>query len=44
MYVEERMYQLQPGKVPEYFKRYENEGMAIQFFVARLIKMLAAAK
>jgi hypothetical protein len=30
MYVEERMYLLQPGKVPEYFKLYENEGMAIQ--------------
>ena len=30
MYVEERMYTLQVGKVPEYFKMYENEGIAIQ--------------
>ena len=30
MYVEERMYTLQVGKVPEYFKMYENEGLAIQ--------------
>jgi len=30
MYVEERMYTLQVGKVPEYFKLYESEGMAIQ--------------
>ena len=30
MVVEERMYLLQPGKVPEYFKLYESEGMAIQ--------------
>ena len=30
MYVEERMYTLQVGKVPEYFKMYESEGMAIQ--------------
>lgn len=30
MYVEERMYLLHPGKVPEYFKLYESEGMATQ--------------
>ena len=30
MYVEERMYLLQPGKAPEYFKHYEAEGMAVQ--------------
>ena len=30
MYVEERMYVLQVGKVPEYLKMYESEGMAIQ--------------
>ena len=30
MYVEERMYVLQVGKVPEYLKLYETEGMAIQ--------------
>ena len=30
MYVEERMYVLQPGKAPEYFKHYEAEGMAVQ--------------
>jgi hypothetical protein len=30
MYVEERMYLLHPGKVPEYFKLYETEGMATQ--------------
>jgi len=30
MYVEERMYTLQIGKAPEYFKHYENEGMAVQ--------------
>ncbi len=30
MYVEERMYVLQVGKVPEYLKMYEAEGMAIQ--------------
>ena len=30
MYVEERMYVLQPGKVPEYFKLYQAEGMPIQ--------------
>ncbi len=30
MYVEERMYTLQIGRAPEYFKLYESEGMAIQ--------------
>ena len=30
MYVEERMYLLHPGKVPEYFKLYETEGMPTQ--------------
>ena len=30
MYVEERMYTLQVGKAPEYFKHYETEGMAVQ--------------
>ena len=30
MIVEERIYTLQPGKVPEYLKLYESEGMAIQ--------------
>jgi hypothetical protein len=30
MYVEERMYLLHPGKVPEYFRLYETEGMAVQ--------------
>ena len=30
MYVEERMYLLHPGKVPEYFKLYEAEGMPTQ--------------
>jgi hypothetical protein len=30
MYVEERMYQLQPGKVDEYFKQYGAYGMPVQ--------------
>ena len=30
MYIEERMYLLYPGKVPEYFRLYETEGMATQ--------------
>ena len=30
MYVEERMYQLHPGKVPEYFHHYETHGMPVQ--------------
>ena len=30
MYIEERMYLLHPGKVPEYFRLYETEGMATQ--------------
>jgi len=30
MYVEERMYLLQVGKAPEYFRHYENEGMKVQ--------------
>jgi len=30
MYVEERMYTLKPGTVPEYLKHYQNEGMAVQ--------------
>ena len=30
MYVEERMYRLKIGSVPEYFKNYEQLGMAVQ--------------
>ena len=30
MFVEERMYTLHPGKVPEYLKLYQEEGMPIQ--------------
>lgn len=30
MFVEERIYTLQPGKVPAYLKLYEEEGLAIQ--------------
>ncbi len=30
MYIEERMYQLHPGKVPEYFRHYESHGMRVQ--------------
>jgi len=30
MYVEERMYLLQIGKAPEYFKHYEEHGMKVQ--------------
>jgi len=30
MYVEDRVYTLHPGKVPEYLKHYESEGMAVQ--------------
>ena len=30
MYVEERMYTLKPGTVPEYLKHYQNDGMAVQ--------------
>ena len=30
MFVEERMYTLHPGKIPEYLKLYQEEGMAIQ--------------
>lgn len=30
MIVEERIYTLHPGKVPEYLKQYEQEGLAIQ--------------
>ena len=30
MYIEERMYLLYPGKVPEYFRLYDTEGMATQ--------------
>jgi len=30
MYVEERMYVLHPGKVPEYFRHYEERGMKVQ--------------
>jgi|SRR6185503_10277465 len=30
MYVEERVYTLQVGKVAEYLKNYENEGLAVQ--------------
>ncbi len=30
MIVEERIYTLHPGKVPEYMKHYEAEGLAVQ--------------
>ena len=30
MFVEERIYTVQPGKAPEFLKLYEQEGMAIQ--------------
>ncbi len=30
MIVEQRTYTLHPGKVPEYLRNYESEGMAIQ--------------
>ena len=30
MIVEERMYTLQTGKVPEFLKLYQEEGMALQ--------------
>src|SRR5260370_16289325 len=30
MYVEERMYTLKTGSVPEYLKHYQNEGMKVQ--------------
>ncbi len=30
MFVEERIYTLHPGKVPEYLKLYQEEGMPIQ--------------
>ena len=30
MYVEERMYRLNPGKVDEYFRHYETHGMPVQ--------------
>lgn len=30
MIVEERIYTLHPGKLPEYLRLYESEGMAIQ--------------
>ncbi len=30
MYVEERMYTLQPGKAAEYFKTYEEHGLSVQ--------------
>jgi hypothetical protein len=30
MFVEERMYTLHPGKIPEYLKLYQEEGLAIQ--------------
>lgn len=30
MYVEERIYTLHPGRLPDYLKLYEEEGMAIQ--------------
>ena len=30
MYVEERMYQLYPGKVDEYFTHYQSHGMSVQ--------------
>ena len=30
MYVEERMYTLRAGTVPEYLRHYQNEGMAVQ--------------
>ena len=45
MFVEERMYLLHPGKIPEYYTLYETEGMLkpAPFFKDRLAKMLAAA-
>jgi NIPSNAP len=30
MFIEERMYRLYPGKVPEYFRAYETYGMPVQ--------------
>jgi hypothetical protein len=30
MFVEERMYTLHPGKVPDYLKLYQEEGLALQ--------------
>ena len=30
MFVEERMYTLHPGKVPDYMKLYQEEGLALQ--------------
>ena len=30
MYVEERMYTLKTGSVPEYLKHYQNDGMHVQ--------------
>ena len=30
MFVEERMYTLQPGTAPEYFKHYQEHGMKVQ--------------
>jgi uncharacterized protein YbaA (DUF1428 family) len=30
MYVEERMYTLKTGSVPEYLKHYQNDGMKVQ--------------
>src|SRR6185295_5113395 len=30
MYVEERMYTLNPGTAPEYLKHYQNDGMKVQ--------------
>src|SRR5919204_5760324 len=30
MYVEERMYTLRPGAVPEYLRHYQNDGMKVQ--------------
>jgi hypothetical protein len=30
MFIEERMYTLHPGKVPEYFRHYEAHGMPVQ--------------
>jgi hypothetical protein len=30
MYVEERMYRLKIGAVPEYLKHYQDSGMAVQ--------------
>ena len=35
MYVEERMYRLKIGAVPEYLKNYQESGMAVQLSTCR---------